>query len=93
MDSISLAILIAVISSGATAAVVKAIDNWLSWKRERKAKREDSDLEKKAVEIAVKHFRPTGESLDSYIPGCVIEDLAIENGLHKEDNRYNDIDF
>ena len=52
-----------------------------------------SDLEKKAVEIAVKHFRPTGESLDSYIPGCVIEDLAIENGLHKEDNRYNDIDF
>ena len=47
MDSISLAILVAVISSGATAAVVKAIDNWLSWKRERKAKREDSDLEKK----------------------------------------------
>lgn len=47
MDSISLAILIAIISSGATAAVVKAIDNWLSWRRERKAKHEDDDLEKK----------------------------------------------
>lgn len=47
MDSISLAILIAIISSGATAAIVKAIDNWLSWKRERKAKHEDDDLEKK----------------------------------------------
>lgn len=47
MDSVELAILVAVISSGATAAVVKAIDNWLSWKRERKAKHEDADLEKK----------------------------------------------
>lgn len=47
MDSISMAILVAVISSGATAAVVKAIDNWLSWKRERKAKHEDDDLMKK----------------------------------------------
>lgn len=47
MDSIALAIIVAVISSGATAAVVKAIDNWLSWRRERKAKHEDDDLAKK----------------------------------------------
>lgn len=47
MDSVILAILVAVISSGATAAIVKAIDNWLSWRRERKAKHEDADLEKK----------------------------------------------
>lgn len=47
VDSIAIAILIAVISSGATAAVVKAIDNWLSWRRERKAKHEDDDLAKK----------------------------------------------
>lgn len=47
MDSISLAILVAVITSGATAAIVKAVDNWLSWKRERKAKHEDDDLMKK----------------------------------------------
>ena len=47
MGSVELAILVAVISSGATAAVVKAIDNWLSWKRERKAKHEDADLERK----------------------------------------------
>ena len=47
MDSMSLAILVAVISSGATAAVVKAIDNWLSWRRERKAKLEDSNMEQK----------------------------------------------
>ena len=51
MDSISLAILVAVISSGATAAVVKAIDNWLSWRRERKAKHEDDDLAKKEQTI------------------------------------------
>lgn len=72
MDSISLAILIAVISSGATAAVVKAIDNWLSWKRERRAKREDSDLEKKeqtvndrlnAIEQKTEDNRKTLESL------------------------------
>lgn len=72
MDSISLAILVAVISSGATAAVVKAIDNWLSWKRERKAKREDSDLEKKeqtvndrlnAIEQKTEDNRKTLESL------------------------------
>ena len=47
VDSISLAILIAIISSGATAAVVKAIDNWLSWRRERKAKHEDDNIEQK----------------------------------------------
>lgn len=51
MDSISLAILIAIISSGATAAVVKAIDNWLSWKRERRAKHEDEDLEQKEQKV------------------------------------------
>ena len=72
MDSISLAILVAVISSGATAAVVKAIDNWLSWKRERRAKREDSDLEKKeqtvndrlnAIEQKTEDNRKTLESI------------------------------
>ena len=47
MDSMTSAILIAIISSGTTAAIVKMIDNWLSWKRERKAKHEDDDLAKK----------------------------------------------
>lgn len=47
MDSIGLAIVVAVISSGATAAIVKMIDNWLSWKRERKAKYEDDNLARK----------------------------------------------
>lgn len=46
-----MAILIAVISSGATAAIVKAIDNWLSWRRERKAKKEDNYLEQKEQEV------------------------------------------
>ena len=51
MDSISLAILVTVISSGATAAIVKAIDNWLSWKRERRAKHEDAELEQKEQKV------------------------------------------
>lgn len=79
----------------------------------RKANEDEyKKLERKAVEIARKHFGVVvvtqnrnvdpyyyprllcgNNNLDSYIPGCVIEELAIANGLHKNGDIYDDIDF
>lgn len=43
MDNAGTAIVIAIVSSGATTTILQCIREWLAWRRDRKAKKEDSE--------------------------------------------------
>lgn len=43
MDNTGIAIVIAIISSGATTTIIQCFREWLAWRRDRKAKKEDTE--------------------------------------------------
>ena len=81
MDNVLPIILTGLLSGGVFVAVVEGIREWLAWKRNRKAKEEDRELEKSDI---TKQLQTTVKKLEEEEKRIAIEDKRRFDGIEND---------